>query len=360
MNYWLLGSVIAAVAIVAFFVPVEPFPSYGGNKTTVHVSVEVVAQNLEIPWALDFLPDRTLIFTERPGRVNIIKNGSVETIATLNVEHVGEGGLLGIAVDPDYTTNRYIYLYHTYRDERLWNRVVRFTIMNNTLTDMYVVVDKIPAAEIHSGGRLKFHDGLLYATTGDAAEPHNAQNLSSLAGKILRIGSGGSLDDNPFDNTIVSYGHRNPQGLAWHPETNELYATEHGPRANDEINRIIAGANYGWPNTECTQAAASVKNPIRCFTSTVAPSGATFARSGPWKNSLLVATLRGSKLIRLVIDNDTVREEEIVLDGYGRLRDVVEYEGSFYVLTSNRDGRGTPAADDDKILKITTSEIPAE
>ncbi len=229
------------------------------TPTAVDFQVETVAEGLDTPWDLAFAPDGRIFFTERPGRLRVIEGGRLrpEPVATIpEVVERGEGGLLGLALDPDFAGNGHLYLYHTYSgsDGGLRNRVVRYTLADRAgargLTEPRVILDDIPAAAIHNGGRIAFGpDGKLYVTTGDAAAPALAQDRDSLAGKILRLNPDGSVpDDNPFPGSpVYSYGHRNPQGLAWQPGTGQLYATEHGPSAHDEVNLIAPGDNYGWP-----------------------------------------------------------------------------------------------------------------
>jgi glucose/arabinose dehydrogenase len=212
----------------------------------------IVTQNLEIPWSLAFLPDQSLLFTERPGRVGLIdKEGNLTFVANiLEVKHRGEGGLLGITLHPDFRDNKYVYLYYTYANtgDNTLNRVVRYKLENKQLRGEEVIVNAIPGAINHNGGRIKFGpDKFLYITTGDALNPSLAQDKNSLAGKILRVTDEGKLlENNPFGNLVYSYGHRNPQGLAWDNQ-GRLWATEHGPQAHDELNLIERGANYGWP-----------------------------------------------------------------------------------------------------------------
>ncbi len=349
--------VIVAVVVLGFFVVrffEEPsLPKAGG------IVVEVVAEGLVVPWAMDFLPDGRMIFTERVGRISVV-DGGVVVLAEVDVAAVGEGGLLGLAVDPEFDVNGFLYVYYTYSDgEGLFNRVVRFRMVGLGLVDETVILDGIPGASIHNGGRLKFgSDGRLYVATGDASEPALAQDVGSLAGKILRINKDGSVPgDNPFGNLVFSLGHRNPQGLAWHPVSGDLFSTEHGAVRNDEVNVIVAGGNYGWPLVECSDG-EGYEDPVVCFGDvTVAPSGATFYSGDrlPWKYSLFFGSLRGEHLHRVVFGEDygSVLEEEMLLGEYGRIRDVVEHDGFLYVATSNRDGRGTARTGDDKIIEIT-------
>jgi glucose/arabinose dehydrogenase len=341
---------MAAVLIVLGFLVFKQF----GNPILLraeNITAEIVAKNLIVPWSIDFLPDGKIIFTERVGRINVIDRGVVN-VAEIDVATEGEAGLLGIEVDPDFDENGFLYVYHTYYKEgNLFNKIVRFKMMGFELVNETVILDKIPGARFHNGGRLKFGpDGKLYITTGDALDPMLAQDVNSLAGKILRINRDGSIpEDNPFGNEIYSYGHRNPQGLAWHPVTGGLYSTEHGPVRNDEINIIIKGKNYGWPIVECESQ--EYQRPIRCYKNfTLAPSGIFF-----YNGDLYIAGLRGKQLrkIRFGKDYKTILEEEEIITDLGRIRDVVGRGSYLYVATNNRDGRGIPRPGDDKIIKIS-------
>jgi len=240
---------------------------------------------------------------------------------------------------------------------------VRFTEKDNSLLDEFILVDKIPGAVIHDGGRLKFGpDEKLYITTGDAGNSNAAQDLNSLSGKILRINPDGTIpSDNPFaDSMIFSYGHRNPQGLDWDPVTGKLVVTEHGSSAHDEINVVEAGKNYGWPKVVGGEHDPQYIDPIlQTGEDTWAPSGATFYDSKnipEWTNKYFVATLRGGHLRMLDLnleENQVISSEALFSNTYGRLRDAsMSPDGNLYLLTSNRDGRGAPAENDDRILKI--------
>jgi glucose/arabinose dehydrogenase len=330
--------------------------------------VTVVARGLEIPWEIAFAPDGRAFVTERPGRIRLLRAGRLDPdpVATLPVAHVGEGGLLGLALHPQFPRQPYVYVYYTYEDQGLRNRIERLREQGGRLVQDRVILDGIPGAAIHDGGRIAFGpDGMLYVGTGDAARRQLAQNPASLGGKILRLTpDGGVPPDNPFPGSFVySLGHRNVQGLAWHPTTRRLYATEHGPSgergfAHDEVNLIRPGGNYGWPEVLCGQGLRpGFIEAIACSgEETWAPSGATFVSRGAWAERLLVANLRGAhlRLFTLNADGTRVIRQERVLVGFGRLRDVVEGpDGALYVLTSNRDGRGSPAPDDDRILRVT-------
>lgn len=329
--------------------------------------VEEVVRGLEAPWALAFAPDGRLFLTERPGRIRLVRDGLLrpEPVAEFDVAALGEAGLLGLALDPAFDRNGYLYVYLTARAEggRLRNRVVRLTEGAGKASGLTVLLDGIPGAGIHDGGRIKFGpDGKLYVTTGDAADPPMAQDLRSLGGKILRINPDGSVPaDNPFPGSPVwSYGHRNPQGLAWHPITGKLFATEHGTSVHDEVNIIEPGRNYGWPTAIGPVRDPRFVDPILTFTPNIAPSGAAFvsgSRYPGWEGNFLFATLRGSHLHRVVLrspDFGAVQSHERLLDGqHGRLRDVVlGPDGFLYVATHNRDGRGIPSAGDDRILRL--------
>ena len=328
--------------------------------------VEVVAEQLDVPWSLAFAPDGRLFFTERSGRVRVITKGRVEPepLATLRVTAVTEAGLMGLALDPEFSRNGYLYVMYTYRaGDQLRNRVSRLTERDGKATDEHILLDNLPAGNIHDGGRLKFGpDRKLYITLGDTGNSAFAQQRDTLAGKILRINPDGSIPpDNPFPGSpVYSLGHRNPQGLAWHPVTGVLFETEHGPTGNDEVNIIEAGRNYGWPQVQARAGNPEFVDPILFFNPSVAPSGATFYQGdklGDWTGNLFFAGLVGQQLHRIVLKAPDFREveshESLNLGEYGRLRDVVEGpDGFLYFATNNRDGRGRPGPADDRILRI--------
>lgn len=308
--------------------------------------IEEVATNLEVPWDMALAQNGDIFITERPGRVKILTNGQVETVATLpQVMAVTESGLLGIALDPDFSQNNFLYLYYSYsQGGDILNRVSRFTYQE-TLTNEQIILDKLPGGTIHNGGRLRFGpDKKLWVLTGDGGNPELAQNKNSLGGKVLRIEDEGPL--------IYSLGHRNPQGLDFHPVTGEPVITEHGQSAYDEINLIKPKANYGWPNVKkCYSEDPQYTAPILCSNEqTWAPSGGAFFGS-----SFFFAGLRGQLLEKVEIKNgQVIARETIIKDTYGRLRGVLAdpREGALYVSTSNRDGRGFPKSGDDKILRL--------
>jgi len=335
------------------------------------VQVETVVGDLQIPWAAEFAPDGRIFFTERRGAIRVVRDGKVDVQpwATIQVAPVGEGGLMGLALAPDFARSGVVYVYHTYQDGgRLWNRVVRMVTGGGLGRVDNVIIDRIPGAVVHDGGRIKFGpDGKLYVTTGDAREPSQAQDRSSLGGKILRLNPDGSIpDDNPFAGSpVYSLGHRNPQGLAWHPQTRTMYEAEHGPSGDlglccrDEVNVIEAGKNYGWPEASGKGGAPRFVDPIADSGTdeTWAPSGILVPSRGPWRDSLLVAALRGSQLRRLILTGQgftRVGGQEVYFQGdLGRLRDIFQGpDGTLYLLTNNTDGRGSPRPHDDRLLRI--------
>jgi quinoprotein glucose dehydrogenase len=342
------------------------------------VSVEIWIENLEIPWSLVFLPDGRALVSERPGRIRLIKDGKLqdEPYVVLDVAHEGEGGLMGLTLHPEFPKKPYLYAMHTYQKERdLYNRVVRLKDAGNKLIFDRVIIDKIPGGRFHNGGRISFGpDGMLYITAGETFKGELAQDLKSLGGKILRItGEGGIPGDNPFKGSpVYSYGHRNPQGLSWHPETKDLFESEHGPSgeslrfAHDEIDIITKGGNYGWPNVIGAPGQKPYVDPLIVWKETTPPSGITFydGKLLPnHKGDLFVATLRSEALIRVKLKAEGGRYHITAIerwfakgykDGkYGRIRDVVVGpDGALYFLTNNRDGRGTPRDGDDKIYRI--------
>src|SRR5581483_9764976 len=345
-----VAAVIVASVATYFVTPsrtILPIPEptqKAGNGT--NSGVQVLAENLEVPWAIDVAPDGRVFFTERAGKIMIIgADGKLvdSPAAYINVAQNGESGLLGLALHPNFTENHLLYIYHTYSNgTAVFNKVLQLTEKDNKIVDSKVILDKIPAADANDGGRIKFGpDGKLYIATGDTKQPQLAQNAGSLAGKILRINPDGSIpEDNPFSGSpVYSYGHRNVQGLAWDAKGN-MYAAEHGESGNDEINLIKPGENYGWPVEECD--AKRFEKPVACFNPAIAPSGMAIAHSDKlgYKGDLLVASLKAIQLRKVDLSNNTTMN---ILTSYGRIRDVVEApDGTLYVLTSNRDGRAIP------------------
>ena len=349
--------------IIVLFLPIICL-FFHADAALAEVKVETVADNLKIPWELVFVPDGRIFFTERDGNLWVIENESMELVATFPASHTSEGGLLGLALDPEFEKNNFLYLYQTYFDFELHhNKVVRYTVSNNQLTDEQILIDKIPGAVWHDGGRIKFGpDEKIYITTGDSTNANLSQKIDSLAGKILRINADGTIpSDNPFESSpVFSYGHRNPQGIDWN-ENGILVSSEHGPSgekgyAHDEINVIEPGKNYGWPVIVGDSNNLEYTNPIlHSGDVTWAPSGLLYYDSDKipeWKGMFLVAALRGQHVMVMDLDleNNRVNSvEKIFQDEYGRLRDLVQSpDGDVFVLTSN--------GDNDKILRVSTLE----
>ncbi|MGE5215600.1 MAG: PQQ-dependent sugar dehydrogenase [Chloroflexota bacterium] len=347
------------------------------GAAAIDLNIETMARRLDTPWAVDFAPDGRTFISERPGRIRVVEKGRllVEPWMTLEVTATGEAGLLGLALDPQFAKNRYVYVAYSYRSGAfaLRNRLVRLREDPKTAKGVFdkTLIDEVSGANNHDGGRVKFGpDGKLYWTTGDAQTTRYAQSLKSLNGKILRLNPDGTVPtDNPFPKSyIYSYGHRNPQGLAWQAGSGRLYATEHGPSGfqgccRDEVNLIEPGKNYGWPEIRGDEAKKGMVSPVLHAGSseTWAPSGAAFVSQGSWAGSLLFTGLRGQTLYRVVFDsNDPCKVqlfERHFPRRFGRLRDIVEGpDKALYLLTSNRDGRGNPAADDDRVIRLTTKQ----
>ena len=318
----------------------EPDPDPTPGEVTVtagdgtRVRVEVVATGLEVPWSLAFTPDGRIFVTERPGRVRVLAEGQLLPTPALTLDDaysLAEAGALGIAVDPEFADNGLVYVLYTQRRPDLdpVNRVVRYREVGNVLGEAVALLDEIPASLLHDGGRLRFGpDGFLYVTMGDVLEADDAQDLAARTGKILRIDRHGRTPaDNPHASPVYSWGHRNPQGIDWHPVSGALWATEHGNAGNDEVNRIDAGANYGWPAIEGERTMPDMETPVRIYSPAVAPSGASFytgAAIPGFRNDFFFATLRGEHLRRLRFDPaDPMRiigDERLLQSRFGRLR----------------------------------------
>ncbi|NYJ34927.1 PQQ-dependent sugar dehydrogenase [Nocardiopsis aegyptia] len=314
-----------------------------------------VATGLEVPWGVDFLPDGSALVAQRDSAevAHVAADGTVTGAGEVEgVVPGGEGGLLGLAVDPAFPDEPYVYVYYTAASD---NRISRIEYEPDAveLGEAEVILDGLPKAGNHNGGRIAFGpDDLLYVGTGDAAQGTLAQDTDSPAGKILRItGEGEPAEGNPFDNRVYSYGHRNVQGLAW-DDDGRLYATEFGADAFDEVNLIEPGANYGWPEVEGPGGGDEFTDPLVTWSpSEASPSGAAIAGDALW-----VAALRGERLWRIPLDGEGgLGEPEAHFEGdHGRLRTVVVAPGgdALWLTTSNLDGRGSPEDGDDRILRV--------
>ena len=343
------------------------------------ISQRTLVSGLDTPWDIQIATDGALWVTERRGVVSRVdtSTGALERVATLSdVVEISESGLLGMALHPDFDTRPLVYLAYSYSGSgQIRNRLSHMRWDGTALSSEEILLDDIPGANNHNGSRLAFGpDGQLYMTTGDALVTTLSQDTSSLAGKVLRVTEEGRPSTgNPFGNEIYSIGHRNAQGLVFHPTSGDLYVTEHGPSTNDEVSRIISGGNYGWPNVHgfCDNdvpglnetdfcAANNVIEPLAAWTPTVAPAGLDYYDGGmfpEWKGSLLFVALRGATLLRLPLNRDgsaVTGQERLFEDTFGRMRDVlVGPRGEVYLAISNRDGRGRPASDDDRIIVLS-------
>ncbi|WHY86252.1 sorbosone dehydrogenase family protein [Neobacillus novalis] len=320
--------------------------------------VEVVAVNLSVPWSIDML-GQTFYLSERTGSIVKIEDGKMER-QRVSLEkplaEAAEAGLLGFVLDPEFAVTQKAFVYYTYADDGggQFNRVVDVVLGldDGIWTEERILLDRIPSAAYHHGGRMKIGpDGKLFITTGDATTPSVAQNLGSLNGKILRMNLDGTIPaDNPVPNSYVySYGHRNPQGLAWIGKT--IYASEHGQSAHDEINRIVAGANYGWPVIQGLEKKAGMETPLfqSGASETWAPSGMAAA-----DGKLYVAELRGNVVREFDVEKMQTRP---VVTGLGRIRDVFIDGDYLYFVSNNTDGRGNPDERDDKMYRVRVGDL---
>jgi aldose sugar dehydrogenase len=331
---------------------------------SVEISHRVLVQNLTFPWEILWGPDNNIWMTERGGRISKIdpSNGNLTPLLSITeVVAQGEGGLLGMALHPDFSTTPHVFVSYNYENNSGYReKIVRYTYNGTTLTSPLTIFDNILAAGIHNGSRLLIIAQKLFVTTGDAANQSLPQNTSSVNGKILRLNLDGSIPaDNPIPGSPVwSYGHRNAQGLVF--ANGLLYSSEHGPDTDDEINIIQKGRNFGWPNVKgyCNTnnekdfcASNNIQEPIQAWSPTVAACGLDFYNHDlipQWKNSLLMCTLRGSRLFKLQLNDihNAVVETQVYLDDeYGRLRDVcISPAGKVYICTGN--------GNNDKVIEI--------
>lgn len=341
----------------------------------VQFRVETVASGLEVPWAFAWLPNKDMLFTERPGRVRIIEGGRLRTAPLFTVPDVepsSESGLMDITLHPRFATNDLVYLAYAYDRDSKHVKVMRYKYAGGKFTEPKPVIEDIPGAPNHAGMRCRFGpDGKLYVTTGDATDWNAAQKLDSLAGKTLRLNDDGTVpQDNPFVNTpgarpeIWTYGHRNAQGLAWQPGSGLMFQTEHGPSffegkgsGGDEVNFVERGANLGWAEIHHTEKREGMISPLLEYSPACAPASGMFYNGSQFpifKGNFFFGCLRGAKIIRVILDGRKVVRQENLLEGtLGRIREMEEGpDGYIYFSTSNRDGRGNAAKDDDKIMRL--------
>lgn len=359
----------------------RPNPQVTRERLELHgqaFRVETVATGLYVPWSLAWLPDGRLLVAQRNGELAVVEDGRTRRVHRFGeVQEIGEGGLMGLTLSPNFAADRVMYISYTAKlkgEPR--NVIARYRLREDLMpVEPRVLLDDIPAASHHDGLRLTFGpDGMLWTSTGDAGRGDRAQQRSSLAGKFLRMTPEGKVPpDNPFRNSLVwTMGHRDSQGFDWHPVTGELYAVEHGPtapldgldNAGDELNLIRKGQNYGWPKYRYTSNTAPYIAPIYTWKDPIAPAGAAFYRGDrfpAWRNRLFFCTLRGQALYCVTIsdrDPATITDITPVLHAQlGRLRAVaVGPDGYLYLTTSNRDGRGKPLQEDDRVVRLVPLE----
>lgn len=337
--------------------------------------VEIVASGLEVPWAFAFLPNGSILFTERPGRVRIIENGKLHpdpVFKVPDVEPSSESGLMDLSLHPGFASNGFVYMAYAYNSGGQKVKVVRYRYDGKTLVEPKIIIENIPASPNHAGTRCRFGpDGKLYVSTGDSTKWQLAQQMDSLAGKILRLNDDGTVpSDNPFVSQqgtrpeIWAFGVRNPQGIAWQPGSGLLFETEHGPsgfeglgQGGDEVNIIERGKNYGWPVIHHRQTKEGMVSPLLEYSPACAPASGMFYNGSAFpqfKGNFFFGCLAGRRIIRVVLNGRNVASQEDLLSGtYGRIREMEEGpDGNIYFSTSNRDGRGRPAADDDRIMRL--------
>lgn len=345
--------------------PSRPTPAPSIATTEDLPPTTIIAQNLDTPWAIGFLSDKSMLVTQRNGKLWHIQadaNTQPKLVTTIAAaKEIGEGGLLGIAISPNFAKDHFVYLYYTYNStgNNTNNRVVRMMYENNTLSNEQILVDAIPGASNHNGGRLAFGpDGYLYISTGDAQEPSQAQNTQSLAGKILRVTPDGkAAPGNPFNNRIYSYGHRNVQGIAW-DKSGQLWATEHGrsgvQSGLDELNKIEKGKNFGWPVIQGSETRAGMVTAVKNSGASLtwAPGDIAFVGDQLFFTGLRGVSLYETELPALSEITPHFNQE------FGRLREVIlGPDGMLYVTTSNLDGRGVGKANDDKIIRVNPAKL---
>jgi glucose/arabinose dehydrogenase len=360
----LLGVAICLLALGFIlyqyaFAPTEsPIPNTP-VPTTQTAEIEVVASDLEVPWDVARLPDGDFLVTERTGDLlRLTASGDISRVEVPQVAPRGEGGLMGVELHPNFTENNWLYLYRTIQTaDGRDNEVVRFVYKDDhTLSDETIIITNLQGASYHDGGALSFGpDGLLYIATGDAGVPELAQDVDSLAGKILRVTDTGDIPEgNLYGNAVYSLGHRNPQGLAWDTE-GQLWSTEHGrsgvQSGFDELNKIEIGANYGWPESQGDTVLPGTIGPVAHSGADDTWAPASLAADG---DTMYFAGLRGQRLYKATIneDRESVQLEAFFTEAYGRLRAARIFDDALYTTTSNRDNRGRVSDSDDKVFEI--------
>lgn len=355
-----VAAIVIAIVFSALVLtsPTDPIPLPVPNSNSESDFVTILAENFDKPRAIAVSDDRIFV-TEKDGMIKVIQNNTLleSPLAILRGADVFDGGLLGIALHPNFSSNHYMYVFLTYEeDNNLWNKILRITESENKLQNAEIILDKIPGSPFTNGGFLKFGpDEKLYVSTGTISDAsHLPQDLDSLSGKILRLNDDGTIpDDNPFPNSpVYSLGHRNPQGMTWDDDEN-LFVAEFGPEKNDEINLIQAGKNYGWPEEQCS-GDKYFEDALLCYDPSIEPGGILFysGNSLDFESSFIMASMRAANLYQVNFE-EGLSSQKSILSGVGRVRDVVQGpDGSLYVITSNTDGKGFPDSMDDKLLRI--------
>lgn len=361
---------IFLVSAATFFCAFLYRPVKESEATIANYVVDTLATGLTVPWAIVFLPDKSMLFSERNGKIRLFRNGKLLSKPALLVSQIDttrKMGLLGICIHPQFATNRYVYISYNYRyRDTPFLRVARYRFERDSLQDPDVMIESIYASSNHTGCRLKFGpDGKLYITTGDADRPRLAQDLKSLNGKILRVNDDGSIPtDNPFVESdtarkeIWSYGHRNTQGIAFQPGTGDLYNSEHGPTGGDEINKINKGANYGWPVIHHRDVKEGMVSPLLEYSPSIGPSEILFYNGAAFpslKGAMLLASLRGESIIRISFSKPGLAAQEVLLkETYGRIRALTAGpDGALYFSTSQNDPpEGKPRPGYDMLLRL--------
>ncbi|KAF6245811.1 PQQ-dependent sugar dehydrogenase [Nitrosopumilus sp. b2] len=354
-------AVVVIAVVFSIFVlasPSDPIPLPEPNSNSKSDSVIILAENLDKPRSIA-VSDNRIFVTEKDGFIRVIENDKQleSPLAALRSANVFDGGLLGITLHPNFSENHYLYVFLTYEENgNLWNKILRITESENKLKDAETIFDKIPGSSFTNGGFIKFGpDEKLYVGTGTVSDSsHLPQDINSLSGKILRLNDDGSIpEDNPFSNSpVYSLGHRNPQGMTWDDNGN-LYVAEFGPEKNDEINVILAGKNYGWPEQQCS-GGTNFENALLCYDPSIEPGGILFYTGDKFdfEFPFIMASMRASNLYQVDFE-EGLSSQKSILSGIGRVRDVVQGpDGYLYVITSNTDGKGFPDANDDKLLRI--------
>jgi glucose/arabinose dehydrogenase len=352
----IVGAMIFSVFVLTS--PTNPIPLPEPNINSENDSVTILAENLDKPRSIVVFENKIFV-TEQDGFIRVIQNDILldSPLATFRTADVFDGGLIGIELHPDFSNNHFMYVFLTYLDDgNLWNKIIRITESDNKLSDTEIIFDKIPGSSFTNGGFLKFGpDEKLYVGTGTVSDAsHLPQDLKSLSGKILRLNDNGTIpDDNPFsDSPVYSLGFRNPQGMTWDDDGN-FYVAEVGPEKNDEINLVLAGKNYGWPEKQCSGNEA-FEAAILCYDPSIEPGGILFYSGDKFdfESPFILSSMRASNLYQLDFE-EGLSSQKSILSGIGRVRDVVQdTDGSLYVITSNTDGKGFPDRTDDKLLRI--------